>query len=128
MADAAPVTKVGLGAIITVHRSLLWADDAELVLDRDASGLLQPDVWQIVFGRVVAGIPVDEERYLFTIGHGHLISFGSPRWSRIDVKATPDLDETAARARLATHMGLTKDDTVQDFERPRLQFIPLRAG
>ena len=76
----------------------------------------------------VAGVPVAGERYLFTIGHGNLISFGSPRWSRIDVSATPDLDEAAARARLTTYMGLTKDDAVEDFERPRLQFVPLRAG
>jgi hypothetical protein len=117
-----------LRRFIAANRSLLMADDAELVLDRDGSGLLQPDVWQIVFGRVINGVPVAGERYLFTIGHGNLISFGSPRWSRILVKATPDLDETAARARLATYIGLTKDDTVNDFERPRLQFIPLRAG
>jgi hypothetical protein len=117
-----------LRPFIAANRSLLMADDSELELDRDASGLLQPDVWQISFSRMVKGIPVDGERYLFTIGHGNLISFGSPRWSRIDVKATPDLDETAARARLATYMGLTKDDAGEDFERPRLEFVPLRAG
>jgi hypothetical protein len=117
-----------LRPFIAANRSLLLADDSELELDRDASGLLQPDVWQIVFSRVVAGVPVAGERYLFTIGHGNLISFGSPRWSRIDVQATPSVDETAARARVASYMGLTKDDTVEDFERPRLQLVPLRAG
>jgi hypothetical protein len=117
-----------LRPFIAANRSLLLADDAELVLDRDASGPLIPDVWQIVFGRVVAGVPVAGERYLFTIGHGNLISFGSPRWSRIDVNPNPDIGEAAARARLATYMGLTEDDTVEDFERPRLQLIPLRAG
>jgi hypothetical protein len=117
-----------LRPFIAANRSLLLADDSELVLDRDASGLLQPEVWQIVFGRVVAGVPVAGERYLFTIGHGNLISFGSPRWSRIDVSANPDLDEAAVRARLTSYMGLSKDDRVEDFERPRLQFVPLRAG
>jgi hypothetical protein len=117
-----------LRPFIAANRSLLLADDSELVLDRDASGPLQQDVWQIVFSREVAGVPVAGERYLFTIGHGNLISFGSPRWSRIDVNATPDIDEAAARARLTTYMGLTKDDAGEDFERPRLEFIPLRAG
>src|SRR6185436_20976489 len=74
-----------LRPFIAANRSLLLVDDAELVLDRDGSGLLQHDVWQIVFNRVVAGVPVAGERYVFTIGHGKLISFGSPRWSRIDV-------------------------------------------
>jgi hypothetical protein len=85
-----------LRPFIAANRSLLMADDSELVLDRDASGLLQKDVWQISFGRLVQGVPVAGERYLFTIGHGNLISFGSPRWSRIDVDATPNLEEAAA--------------------------------
>ena len=79
-----------LRPFIAANRSLLMADDSELELDRDASGLLQPDVWQIVVQPRSRGVPVAGERYLFTIGHGNLISFGSPRWSRIDVKATPD--------------------------------------
>jgi hypothetical protein len=117
-----------LRTFMAAKRSLLMADDSELVLDRDASGLLQPDVWQIVFGRVVSGVPVAGERYQFTIGHGRLISFGSPRWSRIDVGAIPEFDEVAARARLTAYMGLTQDDAAEDVMRPRLQFIPLLAG
>ncbi len=117
-----------LRPFIAANRSLLMADDGELLLDRDASGPLQPDVWQIAFSRVVAGVPVAGERYLFTIGHGNLISFGSPRWSRIDVGTTPELDEAAGRSRLTAYMGLTKNDAVEDSDRPRLQIIPLRAG
>src|SRR5262249_275190 len=82
-----------LRPFIAANRSLFLADDDELVLDRDGSGALVPDVWQIVFGRVVAGVPVAGERYVFTIGHGKLISFGSPRWSRIDVDPSPRIDE-----------------------------------
>jgi hypothetical protein len=44
------------------NRALLLADKAELVLDRDASGPLSPDVWQITFRRAVAGVPVDGQQ------------------------------------------------------------------
>ena len=93
-----------LRPFIAGNRSLLMADDSELVLDRDASGPLLPDVWQIAFSRVVAGVPVDGERYLFTIGHGNLISFGSPRWSRIP-RSRRDRGSSATRDLHGSHQG-----------------------
>lgn len=117
-----------LRTFIAANRSQLLADDAELVLDREASGLLQDDVWQIVFGRRVSGVPVYGERYLFTIGHGRLMSFGAPRWSRIEVSPAALVDEAAARGQLSAYMGLTKYDAVTDFARPQLQIVPLRSG
>ena len=117
-----------LRTFIAANRSLLMADDAELVLDREASGLLQDDVWQVSFNRRVLGVPVFGERYLFTIGHGRLMSFGAPRWSRIDVNPVATLNEAAARGQLSAYMGLSKYDAVSDFERPQLQIVPLRAG
>jgi trimeric autotransporter adhesin len=116
-----------LRKFISANRSLLLADDAELVLDREASGELAPDVWQIVFGRNVAGVPVAGERYLFTVGRGNLISFGSPRWSRIDASPIPDIDPEEAHGRLALYLGLTAADAIEIVEAPELQFIPLRA-
>jgi trimeric autotransporter adhesin len=113
---------------ISVNRSLLLADDAELALDREASGELAPDVWQIVFDRTVAGVPVAGERYLFTIGHGNLMSFGTPRWSRIDASPIPDLDPRDARERLSLYMGLSAADAIEVVEAPALEFIPLRAA
>ena len=90
-----------LRVFIAANRSLLLADDSELVLDKAGSGPLADDVWQIVFGRTVSGVPVSGERYVFTIGHGKLISFGSPRWSRIDASPLPELDAAEAKDRLA---------------------------
>jgi hypothetical protein len=117
-----------LRPFIAANRALLMADDTELVLDRESSGPLLDEVWQISFDRVVAGVPVAGERYLFTIGHGNLISFGAPRWSRIDVSPVPEVGETEARGRVQAYMGLKGNDAVEDFERPKLQIIPLRAG
>jgi hypothetical protein len=113
---------------IAGNKALLLADDAELVFDAAASGKLTDDVWQIVFGRTIAGIPVAGERYLFTIGHGNLISFGSPRWSRIDASPIPALSEVEAQQRLAAYMKLTAADAFSVVETPALQFIPLRAA
>jgi len=117
-----------LRPFIAGHRALLLANDAELVLDRDASGLLNPEVWQVVFKRVVAGVPVAGERYLFTIGHGSLMSFGTPRWSRIDANPSPDIDAAAAVERLSSYMGLTPADAVEVVLQPTLELIPLRAA
>jgi hypothetical protein len=117
-----------LRPFIAANKPLLMADDAELVFDREASGELLEDVWQIAFNRVVSGIPVYGERYLFTIGHGKLMSFGAPRWSRIDVSPIPEVGETEARNRLSGYMGLTKSDVVTDFERAQLAIIPLRSA
>ena len=117
-----------LRTFIAAHQKVLLADDAELVLDRDASGEILTNVWQIVFTRAVAGVPVDGERYLFTIGHGNLISFGSPRWTRIDVSPVPEIDAAEAQTRLAAYMALTPADTVERLDDAKLELIPLRAG
>jgi hypothetical protein len=117
-----------LRAFIAGNRQLLLADDAELVLDPAASGELVEDVWQIVFNREIAGVPVSGERYVFTIGHGKLMSFGTPRWSRIDVSKLPDLTAVEARDRVSSYMKLTATDVVTPVEEPSLELIPMRAA
>src|SRR5262245_2248949 len=47
-----------LRAFMGRHRALLLADDGELVLNRQASGLLTPETWQVVFDRRIGGVPV----------------------------------------------------------------------
>jgi subtilisin-like proprotein convertase family protein len=115
-------------SFIAGSRALLLADDAELVLDAEASGQLVPDVWQIAFGRAIAGVPVVGERYVFTIGHGKLISFGAPRWSRIDVSPVADIDASAAVVRLTAFMRLNPDDDVKVVNGGTLQLTALRAA
>ena len=128
--DGANVDSIAasLRTFVAGNRALLLADDAELVLDRDASGLLDPEVWQVAFNRVVAGVPVAGERYLFTIGHGNLMSFGAQRWSRIDADPSPDIDAAAAIERVSSYMGLTPADAVEVVRQPALEFIALRVA
>jgi len=116
-----------LRGFVAAHRALLLASDTELLVDHDASGLLSPDVWQIVFSRAVAGVPVVGERFVFTIGHGRLIAFGAPRWSRIDASPLPEIDANEARDRLSAYMGLRADDVVQLVDKGSLRFLPMRA-
>jgi len=116
-----------LREFIAANRPLLGAEDKELVLDRDGSGELLPNVWQVVFDRMVAGVPVTGERYLFTIGHGMLISFGTPRWSRIDASPIPELDAAEAGELVSSYMKLTGAEAAGAFGKPRLEFLPLLA-
>ncbi len=113
-----------LRPFVAGNRTLLLADNAELILDPKASGPLSPDVWQIAFSRVIAGVPVVGERYVFTIGHGNLISFGAPRWSRIDANPIPDIDETEAFVRLTAYMGLNVADGIKVVDKGNLQLFP----
>ena len=116
-----------LRPFIEGNRALLLADRAELVLDRDASGQPAPDVWQIAFGRAVAGVPVDGQRYVFTLGHGNLTAFGAPRWSRIDVSPFPDIGSSEAWELLSSYMGLDAADRVKIVNKWGLRLIPVRA-
>jgi hypothetical protein len=117
-----------LRTFIAGNKALLMTDDSELVLDTAASGQLVDDVWQIVFGRAVAGVPVAGERYVFTIGHGNLVSFGSPRWSRVDASPSPTLTAVQAQERLFTYMQLSAADVATVLDPPALEFITLRAA
>ena len=132
LASTVPVSleslESSLRSFVTRHHALLMADDSQLVLNRAASGQIGPDLWQVVFDRIVAGVPVAGERYLFAIGHGNLIQFGAPRWSRIDTSPVPTIDADGAMTRLAAYMGLTPRDVVKVLDGGSLLYVPLRAG
>jgi hypothetical protein len=117
-----------LRPFIAGNRALFLADDAELVLDEAASGPLTDDVWQIVFGRKISGIPVVGQRYVFTIGHGKLMSFGTPRWTRMDASPVPKLDAAATLKRLTSYMNLTAADAVTVVSPASLEFVALGAN
>jgi len=108
------------------NANLLMAADEELVLN-EASGQITKDLWQIQFNRVVSGIPVARDGYVFYIGHGNLISFGAIRWSKITTDANPIVTSASARAILTTYMGIKPQDAVS-FEAPdTLLFEPMAA-
>src|SRR5262245_780345 len=100
------------------QKSLLLAEDSEMVLSRDGSGELIDKVWQLSFDHVVSGSPVVGGRYLVAIGHDRLISFGSPRWSRIDASPIPELTADEAQQVVAGHMQLNAADNADFFEKP----------
>jgi subtilisin-like proprotein convertase family protein len=114
-------------AFLAKHESLCLADDKELVFVAEASGALSDDVWQIVFARAIAGVPVEGERYIFTIGHGNLMSFGASRWSRIDADPVPRIDARDALGALTSFMGLNAAAGVTTVDAGTLELIALRA-
>src|SRR5262245_34251084 len=83
----APVTIDRLDTLVrqfaSSNRTLLLANDSELVLNRAASVPFGPDSWQVVFDRYVSGVPVLGDRYSFAISHGNLVQFGAPRWTKV---------------------------------------------
>ncbi|HEX4826023.1 MAG TPA: proprotein convertase P-domain-containing protein [Candidatus Polarisedimenticolaceae bacterium] len=110
------------------NRTLLLANDSELVLNRAASVQFGQDSWQVVFDRYVSGVPVLGDRYLFAISHGNLVQFGAPRWTKITGSPVPEIDAAAARDRLKAYMGITAHDTVKVLESGALQMLPVRVG
>jgi len=130
--DAGPVTldslERSLRSFLSSKRGLLLADDSELVLARDASGLIAPEVWQVVFQRQVSGVPVAGDRYIFTIGHGNLVSFGATRWGRITASPAPTLDAAGALARLTGYMGLRTEDAYEIVDPGHIEMLPSPRG
>ena len=98
------------------------------LLNRAASGQLNPNLWQVVFDRYVGGVQVVGNRYLFAISHGNLVQFGASRWSRVTASPFADFDASAARDRMYAYMGITAKDHVKINDGGTLQFIPLRTG
>ena len=126
-AGAAPTLQSlegSLRSFAAANRGILLADDSELVLDAGASGQITPDLWQIVFSRRFGGVPVAGDRYSFTIGHGNLIAFGAPRWSRIALASTvPSLSADEAIGRLADYMKVDRSAIVVS-RLPELRVVP----
>ena len=65
------------------HATLLATNVDEMELSRTASGEMGGELWTVVYDRKVNNIPVLGDTYVFYIGHGNLISFGSQRWGSI---------------------------------------------
>ena len=128
---SAPVTLESLAGLLrgfaAKNAALLMADDKELVLNEAGSAQITPDLWKVVFDRVVGGVPVSGDRYVFYVGHGNLIAFGAPRWSAITADASPTLGAAEARGVLTTYMGIKGSDPVEVLEPGALTFVPMTA-
>jgi hypothetical protein len=117
-----------LRAFALENASLLHADAGQLDLNREGSGELAHEVWKVVFDRVIAGVPVAGDRYIFCVGHGNLIAFGAPRWSSVDISPVAALPSFDAVAIVLLHMGIGGDEKVSILDEPRLTYLPLAAG
>ena len=126
-----PVTVDSLASLVRTfvgsNRSLLLADTSELRLNVSASGEIAPNVWQVVFDHVVAGVPVAGDHYQFAVSHGNLVQFGASRWSNVAVSPIPDLDQTVAQERLLAYMGVDRD-SIKFGDGGTLQYLPVRTG
>ena len=120
--------EASLRRFIAGHRAVLLADDGELVLNRQASGRLAPETWQVVFDRQIGGVPVAGERYLFVIGHGNLISFGAPRWGRFHASLQPAIDVADGRRRLLDYMSIPQGAVSEILRDGDLLYLPRRAS
>ncbi len=107
---------------------IILAKDRELILNLDASMKLTPELWQIVFDRVVNGIPVADDQYIFHIGHGNLISFGATRWGRITASPSPSLPSDVALQNLLQYMGIDPYEAVDFLNTDELLYLPLAAS
>ena len=116
-----------LRRFVSANNAILMAGDAEMVLDRQASGKLTPETWIVVFNREIGGVPVQGDKYLFTIGHGNLISFGATRWGAIAAGTLPSLSAGEAYGALTAYMGIGTADDVRMPEPGRLVLLPLPA-
>lgn len=129
--DGSPVTleslEKSLRSFMAGRPQLFKTEDAELVLDREASGNPTPELWQIVFKRQVGGVPVAGDRYLFYIGHGNLIAFGASRWTPIAGTMMPVVNATGALAILNRYMGLNAGDKVSALDSGSLVLVPMAA-
>jgi fibronectin type 3 domain-containing protein len=129
MLDGSPANvetlEVSLRKFVSQNAAIFLTRDDELVLNRDASLRLTPEVWLITFDRMAEGIPVRGNRYVFTISHGNLVSFGAPRWSRITTNPTPSLGADQALQQLYQYMQLNGDEGIELVNYGDLLFLPL---
>jgi len=117
-----------LRVFVQANRDVFLAGDTELVLDSAASGPLTPEVWQVVFSRRVGGLPVAGDTYVFTVGHGNLVSFGASRWGGVQpASTTPAVGPDEALGNLARYMKLDLSQLAVG-RAPALEILPQPAG
>jgi hypothetical protein len=125
--DTGPISLADLEtrarSFIETHRLLFKVDGSELVLNAAGSGPADQDHWNVVFDRVVNGVPVEDERFILYITRGSLVAFGADRWGTVRTSSTPVYGEGTAREVLYAYMGLLPRDQVQEVEPTRLVYV-----
>ena len=98
------------------HATALGVRGAELRLDTQASGSWDADRLQIVFERIVDGVPVEGQRFRAFVVRGRLVSFGADRWARVREVPRPRYGVETTRELLYAYMGVLPTDAVDEIE------------
>ncbi len=109
--------------LVAANEAAFRTRPAELTLNANATGATDRDHWVVVFDRVVAGVPVEGERFVLYVTRGKLVSFGASRWGAVPAAAKPSVGADAALAILEGYMGLTPQDRVDVAESGHLVFV-----
>ncbi len=113
-------------AFLDENAVLLGDWKGQLALDRDASGPLDDDVWQVTFRQVVGGVPVSGARFDFHVSRGNLVAFGATRWAPVRCATVPAIGADEARSRLLAWLGASAiPGDVVERKSPALVLIPV---
>ncbi len=100
-------------AFLAAHPALLGRFAEQLVLDREASGRLGPDAWQVTFRQSVGGVRVDGARYDFQVVHGNLVSFGASAMLPVQRDVHARVAAVDARAALDRYLGVAAGELAE---------------
>jgi hypothetical protein len=123
-----PALETAARSFLSAHETLFKVADAQLVLNRAGSAVVDKDHVILLFDRVVDGLPVEGNRVVLHVVRGNLVSFGADRWGALEHAPAATIDAATARQVLYTAMGLTGSDRVADLAAPVLVVSPRPVG
>jgi hypothetical protein len=103
-------------AFVREHGALLKVSESELVLAAEGTGFVDPDHAVVVFHRAVGGIPVEEQRLVFYVTRGNLVSFGADRWGRVGRVPDAVYGVETTRELLTSYAGIAASEEVEWIE------------
>jgi hypothetical protein len=108
---------------VATEGRVLGVREPELAWNAEGSASTDSDHWVVVFDRVVAGVPVEDEHLVLYVTRGNLVAFGASRWGPIASVPEVVYEPAAARELLRAYMDLTERDAVEDVEDVRLVLV-----
>jgi len=111
-------------AFLSSNGVLLHVDPRQLVLEPAGSGGTSPDHFELLFNRVIDGVPVEGSRLRFFINHGSMVAFGADRWGPLARAPRALVSAGTARQLLYTYMGVLPSDVVTEPAAPVQTIVP----